>query len=73
MTSGAHELNIEREVLGEEDLRLINALQIGPRLSWNVLGQVLERHPTSLAARWRKLEESGVAWLAGWPSDGAPG
>lgn len=57
--------NSEPAVLAEADLEVINALQIGPRLPWAVLAEVLDRHPTSLAARWRRLEESGVAWLAG--------
>lgn len=55
------------EVLEEEDLALIHALQLGPRLPWTTLGEVLERHPTAVAARWRRLEESGMAWLAVHP------
>ncbi|MEO3941616.1 Lrp/AsnC family transcriptional regulator [Paenarthrobacter nicotinovorans] len=48
--------------LSEEDLRLINALQISPRLSWSDAGQVLGVHATTLAARWDRLRESGAAW-----------
>ncbi|HEY4615580.1 MAG TPA: AsnC family transcriptional regulator [Citricoccus sp.] len=54
-------------LLAEEDLQLVHALQIGPRLSWSVLGEVLGVHPTSLAARWRHLEESGLAWVTAHP------
>lgn len=53
--------------LDEEDLRLINALQIGPRLPWTVLGEVLDRHPTSLAARWDRLSATGAVWITAHP------
>ncbi|WP_035778093.1 Lrp/AsnC family transcriptional regulator [Arthrobacter sp. 35/47] len=53
--------------LDEEDLRLINALQIGPRLPWTVVGEALDRHPTSLAARWDRLQASGAAWITAHP------
>lgn len=58
--------------IGEDDLSLIHALQIGPRLPWTFLGEVLERHPTSLAARWRRLSEEGLAWITAHPL-GRPG
>jgi DNA-binding Lrp family transcriptional regulator len=53
--------------LDEEDLQLINALQIGPRLPWTVLAEVLDRHPTSLAARWDRLSAAGAAWITAHP------
>lgn len=59
-------------LIDEDDLRLINALQIGPRLPWTLLGEVLDRHPTSLAARWRQLSRQGVAWITAHPR-GRPG
>lgn len=48
-----------------EDLELVHALQIAPRASWAELGAVLERHPTTLSARWAKLRESRTAWILG--------
>lgn len=48
-----------------EELNLIHALQIAPRASWVQLGRVLERHPTTLAARWGRLQADGVAWITG--------
>jgi DNA-binding Lrp family transcriptional regulator len=54
-------------LLTEEDLQLVHALQLGPRLSWSVLGEVLGMHATSLAARWRHLERSGLAWMTAHP------
>lgn len=49
----------------EEDLALINALQIAPRAHWTDLADVLEVHPTSLAARWERLRATGTAWVTG--------
>lgn len=53
--------------LDEADLRLVNALQIGPRLPWTVIGDILGGHPTSLAARWDRLTASGAAWITAHP------
>lgn len=48
--------------LNEEDLQLVNALQIAPRISWSDAGRILGVHPTTLAARWERLKDSGAAW-----------
>ncbi|GHD02418.1 Lrp/AsnC family transcriptional regulator [Zhihengliuella salsuginis] len=56
-----------QNLLAEEDLRLINALQIHPRQTWTVLGDVLGQHPTSLAKRWNRLVERGLAWISCHP------
>ncbi|WP_024820690.1 Lrp/AsnC family transcriptional regulator [Arthrobacter sp. 31Y] len=55
------------KLLDEEDLQLVHALQIGPRLPWSTLGEILDRHPTSLGTRWRNLEEMGYAWISSNP------
>ncbi|WP_313815278.1 Lrp/AsnC family transcriptional regulator [Citricoccus sp.] len=60
-------MNRPVEPLDEGDLPLVHALQIGPRLPWTVLGEILDQHPTSLAARWRRLEDSGSAWITAHP------
>ncbi|MFI5084537.1 MAG: AsnC family protein, partial [Actinomycetales bacterium] len=51
--------------LSEDDLALINALQIAPRMSWADAADVLGVHATSLAARWARLRKQGVAWVTG--------
>lgn len=51
--------------LSEDDLVLINALQIAPRISWADAADVLGVHATSLAARWARLRKQGVAWVTG--------
>lgn len=48
--------------LSEEDLQLINALQIAPRISWSDAARILGAHATTLAARWDRLKASGAAW-----------
>ena len=49
--------------LSEEDLQLINALQIAPRVSWSDAAAILGAHATTLAARWGRLKSSGAAWI----------
>lgn len=49
--------------LSEEDLALIHALQIAPRLSWHDASRVLGVHATSLAARWERLRSAGASWV----------
>lgn len=48
-----------------EDLELVHALQIAPRSTWTQLGAVLDRHPTTLVARWERLRADGRAWVTG--------
>lgn len=49
--------------LSEEDLGLIHALQIAPRLSWQDASAVLGVHATTLAARWERLRSAGASWV----------
>lgn len=49
--------------LSEEDLALVHALQIAPRVSWTDAAAVLGVHATTLAARWDRLRFSGAAWV----------
>jgi DNA-binding Lrp family transcriptional regulator len=48
--------------VSEDDLELINALQIAPRVSWSDAAGILGVHATTLAARWDRLRTAGVAW-----------
>ncbi|WP_193081309.1 Lrp/AsnC ligand binding domain-containing protein [Brevibacterium aurantiacum] len=50
-------------VLSEDDLSLVNALQIYPRLRWSDAGPILNCHPTTLAHRWERLTASGDSWV----------
>ena len=49
--------------LTEEDLALINALEIAPRISWADAGEILGVHATTLATRWERVRQSGAAWV----------
>jgi DNA-binding Lrp family transcriptional regulator len=49
--------------LSEDDLALIHALQIAPRLSWADASDVLGVHATTLAARWDRLRAAGASWV----------
>ncbi|MGV9710001.1 AsnC family transcriptional regulator [Gordonia sp. NPDC003424] len=55
--------------LGDDDLRLIHALQIAPRASWTDLGRVLGLDPVTVSRRWKKLHDAGLAWVAAYPTD----
>lgn len=52
-----------QQKLDEIDLQLVHLLQIAPRASWAGLAPILGLSPSALAARWRRLERSGTAWL----------
>ncbi|WP_218028424.1 Lrp/AsnC family transcriptional regulator [Nocardia yamanashiensis] len=51
------------ELLNEDDLALINALQLRPRASWTELGGVLDVDPVTVARRWQRLSDCGEAWV----------
>ncbi|MBD4448195.1 AsnC family transcriptional regulator, partial [Xanthomonas citri pv. citri] len=47
----------------ELDRRLVNVLQIDPRASWAKVGKVLGVSPTTVAHRWQRLVDDGIAWI----------
>lgn len=47
----------------EDDLELIHALQIAPRVSWSDAARILDSHPTTLASRWQRLRTAGLSWV----------
>ncbi|WP_116209149.1 Lrp/AsnC family transcriptional regulator [Streptomyces olivoreticuli] len=56
------------------DLRILHALQIYPRASWALLGEALGISPATVARRWARMKETGLAWTSAYPSrvrDGA--
>ncbi|HEY2058357.1 MAG TPA: AsnC family transcriptional regulator [Amycolatopsis sp.] len=54
-------------MLSESDLKLVDALQTGPRTSWSVLGRTLGVGATTAARRWDALVARGEAWLTAYP------
>ncbi|ALE73096.1 MULTISPECIES: Lrp/AsnC family transcriptional regulator [unclassified Pseudonocardia] len=53
--------------LSEDDFALVHALQLHPRASWSGLAPVLDAAPVTLARRWERLREAGLAWVTGYP------
>ncbi|MFD6354243.1 AsnC family transcriptional regulator [Nocardia tengchongensis] len=53
--------------LDELDLELITALQMSPRAPWSQLAGPLGVDAATLARRWARLRDSGVAWVTGYP------
>lgn len=56
--------------LDETDLALVHALQIAPRASWTLVGQVLDINPVTAARRWEQLTERQLAWVTCYPGQG---
>ncbi|NNH74867.1 Lrp/AsnC family transcriptional regulator [Nocardia uniformis] len=51
------------ELLSEDELALIHALQLRPRASWTELGSALDVDPVTAARRWQRLNRRGAAWV----------
>jgi DNA-binding Lrp family transcriptional regulator len=52
------------------DRRLVHALQIEPRASWNELAPVIGVDASTLARRWARLRDEGIAWVTGHSTEG---
>lgn len=57
----------ESNTVNEFDLSLVNALQLAPRAAWSDLAPILDADPTTLARRWKRLEEAGLARITAFP------
>lgn len=53
--------------LTERDLTLIETLQVTPRASWEAVARATRTSPMTEARRWRRLVDSGAAWVTGAP------
>ncbi|MFP5068158.1 Lrp/AsnC family transcriptional regulator [Pseudonocardia nantongensis] len=53
--------------LSEDDFALVHALQLHPRASWSSLAPVLGAAPVTLARRWQRLRDAGIAWVTSYP------
>ncbi|MEV6277976.1 AsnC family transcriptional regulator [Nocardia sp. NPDC051832] len=51
------------DLLSEDELALIHALQLAPRASWAELGHALGVDPVTVARRWQRLTARGAAWV----------
>ncbi len=52
----------------ELDLQVANLLQIDPRIPWAHAERILGVSATSLARRWSRLVDDGLAWIATYPN-----
>ncbi|MER5310799.1 Lrp/AsnC family transcriptional regulator [Streptomyces sp. NPDC002773] len=57
----------ESAPLDELDLSLVHTLQIDPRAPWSRIGRALDLDPVTVARRWSRLTEAGVAWVTAQP------
>lgn len=57
----------EEITASELDLALVNALQLRPRASWTELAPLLGVTAGTLARRWDRLTEAGLAWVYAAP------
>ncbi|MFC8935740.1 Lrp/AsnC family transcriptional regulator [Rhodococcus sp. NPDC059969] len=57
---------VQDQMLKDEDLRLLNALQIRPRASWSELSRAIGSDPVTLTRRWERLHSQGIAWIAAY-------
>jgi len=53
--------------LTENDLSLLEALQVAPRAPWAAVARATNSSAVTAARRWRRLVESGAAWVTGAP------
>jgi len=60
---------MDRMLVDETDLTLVNALQLAPRASWAEIGAVIGIDAGRAARRWRRLHTSGLAWATVVPGD----
>lgn len=51
--------------LSHTDARLLHALQIEPRATWQDLAPVIGVDPATLARRWQRLKADGLVWVTG--------
>lgn len=49
------------------DFELVNALQHSPRVSWTKLAGILGTDASTLARRWARLVDEGLAWSSCYP------
>jgi DNA-binding Lrp family transcriptional regulator len=56
-------MDLVRHGYSELDLALIDALQTDPRAPWSRIGRVLGVDATTVARRWERMRDAGLAWI----------
>ncbi|MFM9370636.1 Lrp/AsnC family transcriptional regulator [Streptomyces sp. Da 82-17] len=49
--------------IDETDLSLVHALQLDPRAPWTKVGAALDLDPVTVARRWARMADAGLAWV----------
>ncbi|WP_435887876.1 Lrp/AsnC family transcriptional regulator [Streptomyces chartreusis] len=57
-----------RHSFSELDLAVIDALQTDPRAPWTRIGRVLGVAATTVARRWERMRDEGLAWITTYGS-----
>lgn len=55
---------MQDHVLSVDERRLLHALQVQPRAPWATIASALGSDAVTLARRWARLQEQGIAWIA---------
>ncbi len=58
---------IDSDILSEDDLALITALQAEPRASWAAVSRVTGLSAATAARHWERLTSTGTAWVTASP------
>ncbi|MFG3250967.1 Lrp/AsnC family transcriptional regulator [Streptomyces sp. NPDC048187] len=58
---------LDSVAVSELDLALVHALQVRPRAAWTDLAPLLGVTSVTLARRWERLAEEGLAWVSAVP------
>lgn len=57
---------MSEDPLDQTDLRLLHAMQIDPRATWSELAPIVGPDAGTLARRWARLSDEGIAWVTGY-------
>lgn len=60
---------MQNTALDTIDRRLLHALQVEPRASWNSLAPIIGVDAGTLARHWKRLTDEGLAWVTGYSAD----
>ncbi|MDI3387756.1 AsnC family transcriptional regulator [Streptomyces sp. B-S-A8] len=63
MTDDVQDSFADASAIDETDLSLVHALQLDPRAPWTRVGAALDLDPVTVARRWSRMADAGLAWV----------
>jgi DNA-binding Lrp family transcriptional regulator len=57
----------ESATLDDLDVRIVAALQVAPRADWQRIGKAVQVSASTVARRWARMTEAGLAWTSCHP------